>query len=125
MNNRAKLELCEAALERARPIVRHFYRGLVPGQALTGDQEAAYASLIEALTSIERALGALEPKTSRHDAGAVARCSYCERYTASHIAFSARLMLRCDCGMFDGWSGSFPRPTSDSAWSIGSEWVAR
>jgi hypothetical protein len=105
LNNRAKLELCEAALERARVLLVTVY--------VLNDTTPAV------LLDLERALGALQPK------GAIARCSHCQRYSARTTALSRRLMLRCDCGMLDGWSGSFPRPTAESTWSISGEWVRR
>lgn len=78
-------------------------------------------------------------ETARHDAGAIAQCSYCRRYTddpraleydsiritGRAVSKSTSLVaqgespndLRCECGKTRGWSGSFKRPTADSHWS--------
>ena len=63
------------------------------------------------------------PKTGHHDAGAIARCSYCGRYSDNPKALqydpraTSAKDLRCDCGKTHGWSGSFKRPTAGSIWS--------
>ena len=62
-------------------------------------------------------------KTGHHDAGAVARCSYCRRYSDNNKALQydpyheSPKDLKCDCGKTHGWCGSFERPTSESIWS--------
>jgi len=50
-----------------------------------------------------------------HDAGAVAQCGYCKRYTMDARALSDRQPM-CECGEWHGWSGSFKPPTADSKW---------
>ena len=62
-------------------------------------------------------------KTGHHDAGAIARCSYCGRYSddPKALQYDPRSEspndLRCDCGKTHGWCGSFKRPTETSLWS--------
>lgn len=54
-----------------------------------------------------------------HDEGAIARCSYCGRYSLDRATLSrdnSRQPL-CDCGKQHGWSGSFVRPGPDARWS--------
>ena len=56
--------------------------------------------------------------TMRHDAGAIARCSYCQRYTMDPAALGPEPKApRCDCGRIYGWSGSFEPPGPHSVWS--------
>ena len=58
------------------------------------------------------------PATMRHDAGAIARCSYCQRYTMDPAALGPeRRVPRCDCGRIYGWCGSFMPPGPDAVWS--------
>ena len=54
-------------------------------------------------------------KTAEHDAGAIARCSYCGRYTDREDALRGS-NVPCDCRASGGWCGSFVKPTKDSAW---------
>lgn len=67
--------------------------------------------------------GANIPRTGNHDAGAIARCSYCGRYSDNPKALQydprseSPKDLRCDCGKTHGWCGSFKRPTAESVWS--------
>jgi hypothetical protein len=56
------------------------------------------------------------PATLRHDEGAIARCSYCGRYSLDPKTLSNR-QPKCDCGEQHGWSGSFKKPGPDSKWS--------
>lgn len=56
------------------------------------------------------------PRTMRHDEGAIARCSYCGRYSLDPATLSDRQPV-CDCGKQHGWCGSFVRPDADSRWS--------
>ena len=76
------------------------------------------ADTLEILNEIESAIGACTPATPQHDAGAVARCSFCGRYSADCRAIGIKPFL-CDCGKPGGWSGSFVRPTEDARWSFG------
>ena len=48
--------------------------------------------------------------------GAIARCSYCGRYTDDRRALLAD-PPPCQCGWQYGWSGSFEPPTEASEWS--------
>lgn len=72
------------------------------------------------VTTLQR--GADIPATGRHDAGAIARCSKCGRYTdnPSALDYDPRVKsqqdVRCDCGETHYWCGSFKRPTTDSVW---------
>jgi len=67
--------------------------------------------------------GANIPRTGQHDAGAIARCSYCGRYSDDPRALQydprseSPHDLRCDCGKTHGWCGSFQHPTAESIWS--------
>jgi hypothetical protein len=67
--------------------------------------------------------GANIPKTGHHDAGAIARCSYCGRYSDDpralqyHPLATSAKDLRCDCGKTHGWCGSFKPPHAGSIWS--------
>lgn len=54
--------------------------------------------------------------THRHDEGAIARCSYCGRYSLDPATLSDR-QPACECGRQHGWSGSFKKPEPDSRWS--------
>jgi hypothetical protein len=56
------------------------------------------------------------PATFRHDEGAIARCSYCGRYTLDRKALSNRQPV-WECGKQNGWSGSFVKPGTDAKWS--------
>ncbi|SAL20187.1 hypothetical protein AWB70_01016 [Caballeronia cordobensis] len=56
------------------------------------------------------------PATLRHDEGAIARCSYCGRYSLDPKTLSNR-QPKCDCGEQHGWSGSFKKPDCDAKWS--------
>jgi hypothetical protein len=62
-------------------------------------------------------------ETYRHDAGAIARCSYCLRYSDDPLALEydprkeSTNDMRCECGKTRGWCGSFSRPTAESKWS--------
>lgn len=56
------------------------------------------------------------PATYSHDEGAIARCSYCGRYSLDPKTLSDRQPM-CDCGEKHGWSGSFERPGVDAKWS--------
>ncbi|WP_070106461.1 hypothetical protein [Burkholderia plantarii] len=51
-----------------------------------------------------------------HGEGAIARCSYCGRYTVDRKALSHR-PPKCECGEKYGWSGSFKKPGPDAKWS--------
>lgn len=55
------------------------------------------------------------PRTGHHDEGAIARCSYCLRYTLDLDALSDRQPV-CECGKKYGWSGSFQKPGPDAQW---------
>jgi hypothetical protein len=61
--------------------------------------------------------GAHIPATLAHDAGAYARCSYCQRYSIDPRTLTAWPPV-CDCGNQSGWSGSFFAPTAESQWSL-------
>lgn len=56
------------------------------------------------------------PASLRHDEGAIARCSYCGRYSLDPKTLSDR-QPKCDCGEKHGWSGSFKKPAPDAKWS--------
>lgn len=56
------------------------------------------------------------PATYSHEEGAIARCSYCGRYSLDPKTLSDRQPM-CDCGEKHGWSGSFERPGVDAKWS--------
>lgn len=74
--------------------------------------------LLDTLTLIDRALGATMERTSVHDAGAIARCSACGRYTVDARALSHNLNVACDCGSEHHWSGSFVSPGPDAQWAL-------
>ena len=54
-----------------------------------------------------------------HDEGAIARCSYCGRYSLDPATLSEhhRKQPVCECGKQHGWCGSFEKPGSDARWS--------
>jgi hypothetical protein len=54
--------------------------------------------------------------TWRHDEGAIARCSYCGRYSLDQATLSDRAPA-CECGERHGWSGAFRVPSPTSRWS--------
>jgi len=56
------------------------------------------------------------PATLEHDAGAIARCSYCGRYTDDRAVLRIN-WTQCSCGKTHGWCGSFKPPTEASEWS--------
>ncbi len=58
---------------------------------------------------------------SQHDDGAYACCSFCNRYSDDPRALAHEIY--CDCGIANGWSGSFAQPTDESRWSESSEIV--
>ena len=60
--------------------------------------------------------GEAAPKAAMfHDAGAIAQCGYCQRYTLDRKALSDRQPV-CTCGEKYGWSGSFKPPGADAHW---------
>lgn len=70
--------------------------------------------------AVKKAVQASEtiPATLQHDAGAIARCSYCGRYTTRNAVLS-RPYIKCDCGKTHGWCGSFKKPDAKSRWCEG------
>jgi hypothetical protein len=58
------------------------------------------------------------PATWRHGEGAIARCSYCGRYSLDPATLGpdSRQPV-CECGKQHGWSGSFVKPGPDAKWS--------
>ncbi|WP_244124943.1 hypothetical protein [Burkholderia gladioli] len=56
------------------------------------------------------------PATRQHDEGAIARCSYCGRYSIDPKTLGDR-QPKCECGEKYGWSGSFERPGPNAKWS--------
>ncbi|MDR8087834.1 hypothetical protein KPB05_10210 [Burkholderia gladioli] len=54
--------------------------------------------------------------TMFHGEGAIARCSYCGRYSIDPKTLGDR-QPKCECGEKDGWSGSFEKPRPDAKWS--------
>ena len=56
------------------------------------------------------------PATLFHDAGAIARCSYCWRYTLDARALRGDGPM-CDCGKRGGWTGSFVAPDASAEWA--------
>ncbi|WP_414440488.1 hypothetical protein [Burkholderia sp. 22PA0106] len=56
------------------------------------------------------------PATPCHDEGAIARCSYCGRYSIDPSTLRGR-SPQCECGERDGWCGSFVKPGPDAKWS--------
>lgn len=62
--------------------------------------------------------------TLEHDAGAIARCSYCGRYTDDRAVLRIN-WTRCSCGKTHGWCGSFEPPTEASEWSTHNAGIER
>ncbi|WP_185731569.1 hypothetical protein [Burkholderia glumae] len=54
--------------------------------------------------------------TMFHGEGAIARCSYCGRYSLDRKTLGDR-PPKCECGEKHGWSGSFEKPGPDAKWS--------
>lgn len=54
--------------------------------------------------------------TLRHGEGAIARCSFCGRYSIDPKTLGDR-QPKCECGEQHGWSGSFAKPGPDAKWS--------
>lgn len=54
--------------------------------------------------------------TMFHGEGAIARCSYCGRYSIDPKTLGDR-QPKCECGEKHGWSGSFEKPGPDAKWS--------
>ncbi|WP_186019693.1 hypothetical protein [Burkholderia gladioli] len=54
--------------------------------------------------------------TMFHGEGAIARCSYCGRYSIDRQTLGDRAP-KCECGEKHGWSGSFEKPGPDAKWS--------
>jgi hypothetical protein len=53
-----------------------------------------------------------------HGEGAIARCSYCARYSLDPKTLGEdRYQPVCECGQKHGWSGSFKKPGPDAKWS--------
>ncbi len=109
--NATTRERVQRGLATARVFARALYVGVDSVDQLTPEQLAF-------LEDIERAFGATIGASMSHDHGAIARCSFCKRYTSSSFSLSQRGQT-CDCGRRDGWSGSFEAPDGDSRWSIG------
>ena len=107
----ARLNSLLPGITAARSLAVFVYAGVEDVAELNDGQ-------LQILQDIERAYGALLQASTRHDAGAFARCSYCGRYSAV-----ARTLVRdtfpCDCGKDSGWSGSFESPSDDARWSVG------
>ena len=56
--------------------------------------------------------------TDFHGEGAIARCSYCGRYSLNRKTLGEdRYQPVCECGEKHGWSGSFKKPSPDAKWS--------
>ncbi|UVS87023.1 hypothetical protein EFP18_23360 [Burkholderia glumae] len=81
--------------------------------------------IYEAIVSLKRA--AVSPATADtplngiaatmfHGEGAIARCSYCGRYSLDRKTLGDR-PPKCECGEKHGWSGSFEKPGPDAKWS--------
>jgi hypothetical protein len=100
------------ALQSARGFIGGYIKSRMgAGLPVRGDQ-------LHILGKLDRAIGSLTPAELGHDAGACARCSFCQRYTADIRALTSRPGLLCDCGQAHGWSGSFERPSPDAEWSL-------
>ena len=60
------------------------------------------------------------PATLRHDAGAIARCNKCGRYSMDPATLGpAEKQPACDCGERHYWTGSFRVPGEDARWARG------
>lgn len=79
-----------------------------------------HGTLLMAMT-IERELEFIEVRgkalvaTLHHDAGAIARCSSCGRYSDDSRSLSGH--HPCECGHNGYWSGSFVPPHEAATWS--------
>lgn len=84
------------------------------------DVERAMQAEIDELRASWHVAGPLNgiPATFRHDEGAIARCSYCGRYSLDLAALGPDSKQPvCECGKQHGWSGSFVKPGLDARWS--------
>lgn len=106
-------------LRRVRREALEEARGVIVGQAL--GRVGGMVAVRPLLMNIERAIGSTLGASPTHDAGAIAQCSFCGRYSAAWAALSdmANTRAPCDCGKLGGWSGSFKAPGPDAAWSVG------
>lgn len=113
---REDLEVVRGALIGAKGLIK----SLLAGRGRLGDMPQV---VLDGFTDIERALGLCSPATMWHDGGAIARCSWCGRYTANAMVLSEHPEIArraaCDCGRPDGWCCSFVPPGPDAKWSIG------
>lgn len=88
--------------------------------------QAQRDELEAAITEGRKALAEQAPSTAGeragpkanmfHDAGAIAQCHYCKRYTLDHKALQRDREPACTCGQRRGWSGSFKPPGPDAQW---------
>lgn len=93
-------------------------RGLIEGLLAGGPRVPLSPEIIETLTNFDRVIGAALPKSPLHDPGAHAQCSFCGRYTVEPRSLVGFSVVACDCGEFDGWSGSFKPPEDGDQWSL-------
>ncbi|WP_257744572.1 hypothetical protein [Burkholderia glumae] len=75
------------------------------------DRERAAVSPATAVTPLNGIAA-----TMFHGEGAIARCSYCGRYSLDPKTLGDR-QPKCECGEKHGWSGSFEKPGPDAKWS--------
>lgn len=99
---------------------------MTPNEAIANLVNAGLAKPVssdEAIVTPAPIRGADIQATGAHDAGAIARCSYCGRYSDDPKALQydsysfSKHDLKCECGKTHGWCGSFKTPTADSIWS--------
>jgi len=104
----------EALDRRSRGVAAVVARGDAGGAADAADEGGAPMT-----ASASPAEGRKRPPaTLTHDEGAVARCSFCGRYTLDPAALGpAARQPDCECGRRDGWCGSFVPPGDDAQWS--------
>jgi len=80
-----------------------------------GEDEESWGEKMQARAASQQPTNGI-PATLRHDEGAIARCSYCGRYSLDRKTLSDR-QPTCECGEKHGWSGSFVGPGPDAKWS--------
>jgi hypothetical protein len=85
-------------------------------EILTAEREAYAGAMDRMKAALAQPQGEIAPKANMfHDAGAIAQCHYCKRYTLDRKALESRQPV-CSCGKNTGWCGSFKAPGPDAAW---------
>ncbi len=92
------------------------YLGTVKGDSQEAWTIRLYEAAVQFSIADHHPQAVQSPKANMfHDAGAIAQCFYCQRYTLDRKALGDRQPV-CTCGKKEGWSGSFKAPGPNAQW---------